>query len=172
MPRLTKQTRFNLIIGGKSITRIAKYNAAGGIRLEKTKQNGKLHSTTAPAYIVYDDDGSKLIEKWYWNGKIHRDGGQPAVIIHDATYNTRYWYELGKLHRHKGAAVVRVKPSGTVVHEFWKRGTATWPYRKVFRHGATDFGVLLGTDPVGDFDIISEGYKYGKKCFWFQRGNN
>jgi len=37
--------------------------------------------------------------KYYKNGKLHRDGGEPAVIYKNGD---RHWYENGVLHRTGG----------------------------------------------------------------------
>jgi protein associated with RNAse G/E len=43
--------------------------------------------------VKVEEDGT---QKWYKNGKLHRDRDEPAVIKADGS---RWWYKDGKYHR-------------------------------------------------------------------------
>lgn len=44
--------------------------------------NNLLHRDNGPAYITYNDNEQIEIERWYRNGKLHRDDDLPAQINH------------------------------------------------------------------------------------------
>jgi len=67
---------------------------------------GKLHRINGPALIERLIDRNKTTESWYKNGKRHRDGELPAVIIHYDGSVSKRWYKNGKLHRINGPAVI------------------------------------------------------------------
>lgn len=62
---------------------------------------GQRHRIGKPAYI------NKITtrEKWYVNGKLHRDGDLPAVYRKDSD-RTSLWYQHGNLHRLNGPAEI------------------------------------------------------------------
>ena len=66
-------------------------------------KNGVPHSTHQPA-ILYAD-GSR--EEWWYEGKLHRSGGEPAVTTTRPTGLTVHeWWEWGKRHRTKNLPAV------------------------------------------------------------------
>lgn len=50
--------------------------------------------------IDYYENGKEKEERWFQNGKLHRDGDEPALIIYDTDksghYNTQIWYQNGE----------------------------------------------------------------------------
>lgn len=54
-----------------------------------TLVNGRLHSITEPAYVFSDND--KVIEEWYYEGKLHRDSGPARLIIHKGLVEKEYY---------------------------------------------------------------------------------
>jgi len=55
------------------------------------------------------------IKKWFIHGKLHREGGLPALINPDGS---KSWYEHGLLHRVDGPALERANG----IHEWWFEG--------------------------------------------------
>jgi hypothetical protein len=94
----------------------------------------RYHKTDGPAY--HDADGNDI---WYFEGKIHRPGGEPAFIGRNGDRGwyengvphragglpalafanaDREWFEKGERHREDGPAVMR----GNGHEEWWVRG--------------------------------------------------
>lgn len=65
-----------------------------------TESENKYHSFDDRPAVIYNNGSSRY---WYRNGKLHRDGDMPAIIISD---DTQYWYKNGLLHRHGKPAIV------------------------------------------------------------------
>ena len=66
---------------------------------QKWYKNGKLHRDDGPAIILANGT-----EKWYQNGKQHRDGGPAEIWANGCT--TQRWFQNGQLHRDDGPAVI------------------------------------------------------------------
>ena len=51
-----------------------------------------------PTVIWYRRDGSIEAERWYKDGKYHREGGKPALILYrkDGSISSESWYKDGK----------------------------------------------------------------------------
>lgn len=60
--------------------------------IKYTNDKGEIHRENGPAIITTDG-----IQKWYFNGKLHRDGDLPAVYNKDMTV-VKY-YKHGNIHR-------------------------------------------------------------------------
>jgi len=75
-------------------------------------KNGKLHRDGDEPAVIWSD-GSK---HYYKSGKRHRDGDKPAVINSDGTIR---YYKDGKLHR-DGDKPADIDSDGSV--EYWKNG--------------------------------------------------
>ena len=69
--------------------------------------NGKLHRDNDKPAIIYQNG----TQYWYFNGKIHRDNDKPAIIS-EAGY--KEWLFNGKPHRENGPAIIH--PDG---NKFW-----------------------------------------------------
>ena len=77
---------------------------------EKWYQNGRLHrDNDLPAVI--DEDGT---QRWYYYGKLHRENDLPAVILVDGKQE---WYQNGELYRKNNLPCI-VYPSGKKI---WSR---------------------------------------------------
>ena len=72
--------------------------------VQKWYQNGKLHRDNDQPAIIRSD-GSK---EWYQNGKLHRDNDQPAIICSNGNQT---WYQNGKLHRDNDQPAI-IYPNG------------------------------------------------------------
>ena len=72
--------------------------------------DGELHCIDEPALtITAADDGRLLLEAWYIDGALHREGDKPALTRWDPTTGhivESCWYVEGKLHREKRPAVI------------------------------------------------------------------
>ena len=55
--------------------------------------DGTLHNYEEPCIDGIDGISGKY---WYYNGKLHRDNDQPAVMYNNGT---QHWYQHGKQHR-------------------------------------------------------------------------
>jgi hypothetical protein len=78
--------------------------------VQKWYKNGKLHRDgDQPAVITRPVNGDQY---WYQDGKRHRDGDKPAMIL--LSIGSRGWYQNGKQHRDNGPS--RTFADGT---EFW-----------------------------------------------------
>lgn len=78
--------------------------------------NKVLHREDGPASIV--TDGEIIIEEWFIDGQLHREGDKPAYIeLFDGTIMKMLWYQNGKLHRENGPAVRKYK--GIMFDEEW-----------------------------------------------------
>ena len=115
-------------------------------------ENGRLHRDGGlPA--VASADGTSMA--WYRNGKLQRDGGLPARVctLEDGTL-VEEWYddEEGRLHRGGDLpAVVHTAPSGVRVREQWAR------YGRVDRPCGS---ALIVRSPTGDV-LEEEWYEKG-----------
>lgn len=79
-------------------------------RGESWYQNGRLHCDDGPA--IREKNGAW---KFFKEGKLHRDGAEPAVFTKEGVYK---YYVDGKLHNTEGPAIAY--PDGT--YEFWIEG--------------------------------------------------
>jgi len=101
--------------------------------VEYKNQEGKLHRDSnspegdGPAQITYNAKTEKIeFEKWYKDGKLHRDGDLPAII----SYNSKIiikkcWYKDGKLHRDGNLpALIKYNSRGKWIEEecWYKNG--------------------------------------------------
>ena len=71
--------------------------------------DGTLHRKYGPAYYRKEDG----YEKWFLNGKLHREGG-PADKLIDSH---EFWYFQGNFHREDGPAAIHYL--GDWVREEW-----------------------------------------------------
>ena len=69
-------------------------------------KDGKRHRDGDEPAVIYPV-GTR---EWYKNGELHRDGDEPAVIYPGG--GTRYWYKNGELHRDGDEPAV-IEPGGT-----------------------------------------------------------
>lgn len=77
--------------------------------------DGPLHNAHGPAFTNRRHDGIVIEEKYYCEGKLHRDGA-PAVIersSNDGTVSKEEYWRNGVLHRDDGPAVVLRNPDGS-----------------------------------------------------------
>jgi len=95
-------------------TRIEEIEFEGG---KKIKVNGQVHSWHDRPAIVH----TGRVEKWYWRGRLHRQGDQPAYVRKSkGKIEYRAWYRNGRLHRaHGRPAVICDKDKK---QEWWIRG--------------------------------------------------
>src|SRR3990167_4684919 len=85
------------------------------ITLRLYKQTQKVIS-----YFVYNGQIQK--EEWYKNGKYHRIGGAPAIILYyeNGRIRDKSWYKNGELHRPGGApAVILYYENGEILDKSW-----------------------------------------------------
>ena len=86
---------------------------------------GFLHNGAKHGMHVGGDDDDDETERWYRNGKLHRDGDLPAVIRYcrwNGTLAHEEWWCDGVKHRDDGPAVRWYREDGTNVdHEQWYR---------------------------------------------------
>ena len=75
-------------------------------------KDGKLHREGDQPACIWAD-GTK---KWFKEGKLHREGDQPAIV---RSNGKKYWYKGGKLHR-EGDQPAIIYSDGT--KEWWKEG--------------------------------------------------
>ena len=55
---------------------------------------------------IYYDNGQKKYERWYLNGKRHREDGPALQYFHsNGQKRYEYWYLRGKFHREDGPAL-------------------------------------------------------------------
>ena len=94
---------------------------------------GKYHRFDDQPAIIFADGE----QRWYQNGKLHRDGpeGQPAMI--DAN-GGREWYQNGQLHRDG--------PSGQLPAIIYANGQQEW-YQNGKLHRDNDKPAVI--DPIG-----------------------
>lgn len=73
-------------------------------------RNGKIHREgDAPAVVIEERDEPRRFEAYYRDGLPHRDGDQPAVSkTTKAGIYSHDWYRHGRRHRENGPAVVYV----------------------------------------------------------------
>lgn len=55
-----------------------------------------------PAFLMHQEGDSYKQKYWYQNGVIHREDDKPAVV----SSNKKEWYKNGKLHREEGHAFI------------------------------------------------------------------
>jgi len=67
------------------------------MKKEYRNESGQYHREDGPAII--HNSGSK---EWFINGKLHREGGLPAVEWYNGD---KSWWINGKLHREDGPAI-------------------------------------------------------------------
>ncbi len=60
------------------------------------------------------------IERWYRDGKLHRDDGPAEISYFDDQLDEEYWYRHGKLHRKDGPAEIWYE-CGQIIKEYWCR---------------------------------------------------
>jgi len=77
-------------------------------------------------HVKYSDG----TQKWYKNGKVHREDG-PAVIYSNGT---QYWYKNGEFHREDGPTVIHVDGK-----QYWylndKKYSRDNYYRELYKQG-------------------------------------
>jgi len=122
---------------------------------QKWFKDGKLHRDgDHPAVINTEGD-----QKWFKDGKLHRDGDFPAAIRGNGTH---IWYRDGKQHR-----------DGDLPAEIRVSGTQAW-YRDGKCHRDGDLPAWIWAD--GEHEWYQEGelqtrvsvlYKYGRRCLTF-----
>jgi hypothetical protein len=81
---------------GDLIRRRLAYGIRHRNRLGWTYVNGLLHSWDDKPAVVIAGPCSDAHETWYYHGKVHRDGGLPAVVFSNGD---ALWYEHGKMQR-------------------------------------------------------------------------
>lgn len=93
---------------------LIKFDRHGKITEELWYQHGILSSTVRPSHIICRPD---RIEKWYLNGKIHRDNG-PAVIIGNGDFIKKLWYTNGINYRKDGPSLTEHKNDNIVTERY------------------------------------------------------
>lgn len=85
------------------------------------KKGCRLDWSGGPAVVQRDDDGSK-VERYYRDGKPHREDG-PAIVKRyaDGTTEERY-YRDGERHREDGPAVIKCYADGSNYEEYYRDG--------------------------------------------------
>jgi hypothetical protein len=82
--------------------------------------DGKSHRLDGPAYIAYYEDGSKRYEWWYIDGNLHRlDGPARIGYYSDGSKSYEWWYIDGKLHRLDDPARIGYYEDGSKSYEWW-----------------------------------------------------
>lgn len=121
-PKLLRNVYKNKLLNARTTIRTMEKDGAFYIDpytiIKYNFYNGKrtiLHRENRPAYIKKSD---KIIikEKWYFNGKLHRDHG-PALVRHNRKWNE--WWQHGILHRDNGPAV---ECFDLTHYEWWNNG--------------------------------------------------
>ena len=98
-------------------------------------KNNVKHREDGPAYVEYLKDGKTLhCEKFFVNGKLHRDVDAPALIIYMSPNYTYYrdedqqpprrlevYYKHDIKHRSKGPAEIEYYHAGRIDHEIYIR---------------------------------------------------
>jgi hypothetical protein len=91
--------------------------------------NDILHRADGPAHTEiwhYGNAGVSTpakVEKWYLDGRRHRDGG-PAIILDEPHHKEVSYYKLGKRHRLDGPAVIKRFYNGLEV--YWCKSGVTY----------------------------------------------
>tara|TARA_R110002049_G_scaffold309092_1_gene516727 strand:+ start:13531 stop:14187 length:657 start_codon:yes stop_codon:yes gene_type:complete len=82
---------------------------------------GKLHRQEAPAVIRIVNNMVRY-QSYYWNGKFHSDGDEPAICKWDAngTLQYRVWYKHGRAHREGGPQRQKYDDTGRLILEEWR----------------------------------------------------
>ena len=83
------------------------------------------------------------LQRWYRDGKLHRDGDLPAIIFADGS---QCWYKYGRRHR-----------SGDLPAEIWAYGTQRW-YKDGKLHRDGDLPAEIRTD--GAQFWYKDGHRY------------
>jgi hypothetical protein len=65
-------------------------------------------------------------KEWWKNGKLHRDGGEPAIVIYIEGKEHKEWWKNGKLHRDGGLPAIE-REDGT--EEYWVNGIQQAPQK-------------------------------------------
>jgi antitoxin component YwqK of YwqJK toxin-antitoxin module len=64
---------------------------------ERWYRDGKLHRDGVLPAVTWYEDGQKFCERWFRNGELHRDGDAPAEINYENNEIIQeYWYRDGK----------------------------------------------------------------------------
>ena len=96
-------------------------------KLEHLNSERQLHNEDGPAIIEYYENGKISSEKWYRNGKMHRDGDLPASVGYftNGNISSEKWYQNDKLHRSSEGgdlpALVEYYEDGTVKSAHWRQ---------------------------------------------------
>lgn len=82
----------------------------------------RLDSSSTPAFVWRSADGLTTMEKYYREGRLHREDG-PALVWRYANGSTmEKYYRDGKPHREDGLAMVSRHADGTTVVEYFHDG--------------------------------------------------
>lgn len=145
-------------------------NGVSFISEKRWYQNGKLHRPSEeedlPASVLYNINTTKIQENWYYEGKRHRDGDKPALIIRHQNNNIGRleWYQNGTLHRDGDLpASISQNENGIVIRQQW--------YRKNIPYNPPSLGVK---DEILDKDncrpsIISYHPEDGCTKYWWYK---
>lgn len=82
--------------------------------------NNILHNISCPSDIIVVKD--TVIKKWYYNGKIHRDGGPAVIHFSNGNKFKELWYHYGNVHRDDGPAEIfyrNYKGTDYMTELFW-----------------------------------------------------
>ncbi len=104
---------------------------------------GALHRVNGPAFVYNNQVGGNEYHAWYRNGKVHRDGGEPAII----TLEWKRWMRNGEYYRDNDLPTEEYA-SGTKV---WYQGKS----RRMHRDGDKPARIRA--------DGTQEWYQHGKR---------
>jgi|ERR1017187_339953 antitoxin component YwqK of YwqJK toxin-antitoxin module len=101
----------------------------GSILIERYYRNGKLHREEGPACVGRDSAGSR--EEYYRNGKLHRQDG-PAVIACNADGSTSQeaYFRNGVLDRQDGPVVIVRNADGSLENTYYCNGVSAGSFVK------------------------------------------
>ena len=102
-------------------------------------KEGKLYREGDQPAVIYADG----MKEWYKDGKLHRDNDQPAIIWADGT---KFWYKEGKLHRDNDQPAL-----------IYAIGTKEW-YKEGMRHRDNDRPAIIEAN--GEKFWFKDGVKY------------
>lgn len=98
------------------------YDINGNLTCVRYFKKGKLHRLRKPAVLVYEyEHGKKInvVEEYWLNGYLHRDGDRPAVIrreyspeLNNVLTVKEEYYKHGNLHRVNGPAQIHYDQNG------------------------------------------------------------
>lgn len=92
--------------------------------VEFKNDHGQYDNKNQPAIIKYSECGNPISEKWYKDGKLHRNDG-PALITYGKSSKPIYekWYKDGQLHRTDAPALIMYGKSGKpILEEYYQNG--------------------------------------------------